>query len=240
LVTAALLQYGGWNARTPQTIINQSLVLSGLTDDQMNTHPAITSEEWEWMWAAYDAPTYQLVLNQITSDDIVLEIGAGDLRLSRQIAERAEWVYALEQNHSLLERSSRQLPANLEIIAGDARDLPFPGNVTTAVLLMRHCTHFSLYFAKLQAIFCQRLITNTRWGMNVETIQMNRPRRPYRSLKIGWYACCCGNCGFKPGPPQAITEAIANQVWEVDSCPVCKASSNFNKKAFKSTKSLSW
>lgn len=184
------------------------------------------------MWAPYDAPTYQLVLNQITSDDIVLEIGAGDLRLSRQMADRAKWVYALEQNRSLLERSSRQLPANLELIAGDARSLPFPANVTTAVLLMRHCTHFSLYFDKLRDIGCQRLITNARWGMNVETIQMNRPRRPYRSLKIGWYACRCGNCGFKPGPPQAVTEVIANQVWEVDSCSLCTASLNFNKKAF--------
>jgi hypothetical protein len=131
------------------------------------------------------------------------------------------------------------------MITGDARTLPFPGNVTAAVLLMRHCTHFSIYFDKLRSISCQKMITNARWGMNVETITMNMPRRAYRSLKIGWYACRCGNCGFKPGPPEALTEAIANQVWEVASCPLCtdspsSFSSRFNKKAVTSTKGLPW
>lgn len=179
-------------------------------------------DEWEGMWAPYDAPTYELVLEQIKANDIVLEIGAGDLRLSRQIAARARLVYALEINQPLLERSNSALPANMRTIVGDARSVPFPEHITTAVLLMRHCTHFALYFDKLQAGSCRKLITNARWGMNVETIDLNVSRRSYQELKIGWYACRCGNRGFKSGAPQALTETIAGLVWELDSCPDCK------------------
>jgi hypothetical protein len=183
--------------------------------------PVISEEEWEWMWAPYDAPTYQLVVDLINSPDIVMEIGAGDLRLSCQIAKKAKWVYALEQNQSLIERSSQQLPANLETIAGDARTILFPEGITVAVLLMRHCTHFSLYFDKLRECGCQRLITNARWGMNVEVIDLKSPRGNYQNLEIGWFGCRCGNRGFKSGPSTSITEDIIEQVWEVDSCPVC-------------------
>lgn len=211
----------------------------------MKLTPAIPVDAWEWMWAPYDAPTYQIVLDQIDAKDIVLEIGAGDLRLSREIAARAKRVYALEQNRLLLEQSSHHLPGNIETTAGDARAIPYPVDITAAVLLMRHCTHFSLYFDKLRATACQRLITNARWGMDVETINLITPRRSYQSLEIGWYACRCGNRGFKEGPPPALTEVIANQVWELDSCPLCTASlpsnsPHFNKEKFTSTQGLSW
>jgi hypothetical protein len=166
------------------------------------------------------------------------------LRLSRQIAERAKWIYALDINRPLFERSSNALPANMQTIVGDARETPFPENITVAVLLMRHCTHFSLYFDKLQAGDCQRLITNARWGMNVETIDLLASRCSYRTLEIGWYACRCGNCGFKSGPSHALTEAIADQVWELGSCPVCNNKSQqikFNRKeVFTSTQGSPW
>jgi hypothetical protein len=211
----------------------------------MKGTPVIPVEEWEWLWAPYDAPTYQLVLDQIGEEDIVLEIGAGDLRLSRQMAERAKWVYALEQNLSLLERSSHHLPANVKIIAGDARTLLLSADITTAVLLMRHCTHFSMYFDKLRAGACQRLITNARWGMNVETINLKEPRRAYQAFEIGWYGCRCGNRGFKQGPPEALTDTIAGQFWELDSCPLCTASSpakssQFSQEIFSSIEGLPW
>lgn len=210
----------------------------------MKIAPVYPVDAWEWIWAPYDARTYELVLEQIDANDIVLEIGAGDLRLSRQIAQQAKWIYALEINEPLLERSSNDLPANMQTIIGDARLSPFPDNITVAVLFMRHCTHFSLYFDKLQAGACQRLITNARWGMNVETINLNALHRSYQELEIGWYACRCGNCGFKSGPSQVLTEEIAGQVWELDSCPACKNKSqqnNFDRKAaFTSIQGLPW
>ncbi len=183
---------------------------------------------WEWMWAPYDDPAYEFVLAQLQNNDIVLDIGAGDLRLSRQMAARVERVYALELNQPLLECSSSDLPGNLQIISGDARVVTFPEDITTAVLLMRHCTHFALYFDRLRAGSCRRLITNARWGMHVEIITLDAPRRSYRGLDLGWYACCCGNRGFKPGSPDALTETTAEVVWEVDSCPDCSGSQAFD------------
>jgi hypothetical protein len=185
--------------------------------------PAIPVEEWEEMWAPYDAPTYQLVLDQINARDIVLDIGAGDLRLTRQIAEKAKKVYALEQNSLLLEQSNYQIPANLEIIMGDARIIPFPKDISVAVLLMRHCTHFQMYFDKLRKCGCRRLLTNARWGMNLEVVDLQREGCNYHNFDIGWFACRCGNHGFKIGPTFLITETVTEHVWELESCPLCTA-----------------
>jgi SAM-dependent methyltransferase len=206
--------------------------------------PQTRQEEWEWLWAPYDAPTYHLVLEQIKPNDIVLEIGAGDLRLSRQIAARARWVYAIEINESLLEAARGALPANLQLIIGDARVMPFADGTSSAVLLMRHCTHFSLYFDKLQAAGCRRLITNARWGMGVETINLNGPRCSYDAVTFGWYACCCGSRGFKPGPAEALTKANADRAWELSSCPFCSQTTQINRSgssaSFSFTGGSSW
>lgn len=201
----------------------------------MEATPKIPVEAWEWLWAPYDAATYKLVLDQISIDDVVLEIGAGDLRLSRQMAARARRVYALEINEPLLNRSRRALPRNLNVIAADARIEPFPEDITTAVLLMRHCTHFALFFNKLQEAGCERLITNARWGMSVEIIDLNGPRQAYQAVPFGWYACRCGGRGFKPGPSQALTEAALDHVWELTSCPTCAAIAGHNSKPFSPT-----
>jgi len=48
---------------------------------------------WEALWAPYDGPTYRDVLSRLQSNDVVLEIGAGDLRLARQIAQVAKKVF---------------------------------------------------------------------------------------------------------------------------------------------------
>ena len=49
----------------------------------------ISEATWEAMFAPYDQPTYQAVLDQIQPHDIILDIGAGDLRLARQMAQIA-------------------------------------------------------------------------------------------------------------------------------------------------------
>jgi hypothetical protein len=112
-------------------------------------------------------------------------------------------------------------PANLFVICGDARVLPFPA-ADTAVLLMRHCRHFRLYRAKLEAAGCARLITNARWGLGVECLDLAAAPRPYDELVIGWYACRCGATGFRPGPVAQLTAPVAETVTEVDCCPECK------------------
>lgn len=178
-------------------------------------------DQWEQMWAPYDVDTYELVLTQIEPDDIILEIGAGDLRLARQLAARAKWVYAIESNASLISRSIGNLPVNCQVLLGDARNLNFPEHVTTAVLLMRHCTHFAHYYDKLSVGSCRQLITNARWGMGIETISLHCSRISYQELDMGWYACRCGRTGFKPGAPERLTIQTEEHIWELATCPAC-------------------
>ena len=65
------------------------------------TRKSIGARNWEQMWAPYDEPTYQMVLDLIAPSDVVLDIGAGDLRLAYRLARQAQWVFALEINSSL-------------------------------------------------------------------------------------------------------------------------------------------
>ena len=189
------------------------------------TNPTV--QDWEFRWAPYDLPTYRLVLDQLSSHDIILEIGAGDLRLARKMADICHQVYALEINRSILDEglaSFHPLPANLIPILGDARTFDFPNGLTTGVLLMRHCTHFRLYAEKLRKVGCRTLITNARWGMNVEIIDLQSARISYDNLEFGWYACWCGVVGFKSGSVDKLIPETEAMVHEVMDCPSCQSS----------------
>lgn len=236
--------------------------------------------EWEARWAPYDEATYAAVLAAIRPDDVVLDIGAGDLRLARRMAKVARRVIAWEIQPELLKAAvqgtiaSRKgadspLPAaavhgtalsrtghdsssrirdpaartddphritgptgagfannfaasqRLIAVCTDARTEPVPPGVTVAVLLMRHCTHYALYVEKLRAAGCRRLITNARWGMGVEVIDLG-PGPPFDSVGAGWYACrLCGATGWAGEDPAAATEATLTSVTDVEGCPVC-------------------
>lgn len=190
-------------------------------DNRMATFPA---GDWEYRWAPYDQPTYHAVLEQLKPDDIVLEIGAGDLRLARQMATIVRRVYAVEINAGLLDQSlgsGKELPENLVPIHADARRLDFPADVGVGVLLMRHCTHFRLYAGKLKALGCQSLITNARWRMGVEAVSLQASRIPFRQVRIGWCACWCGATGFKSGPVEELSPETEAIIYEVVDCPNC-------------------
>lgn len=176
--------------------------------------------DWEGWFHPYADETYRQVLRNISADDIVLDIGAGDLRLALQLAARARRVYAVEINPLLvaaaLEEIGLDLPRHLHVICANALDMAFPPGVTAAVLLMRHCQHFADYFDRLQAADCQRLITNARWKSHVEAIDLTARRIPYDDVQEGWYACRCGAVGYV-GRGEC-SEAPAG---EVLSCPSC-------------------
>lgn len=176
-------------------------------------------DEWESRWAAYDEPTYQAVLSYIRPEDVVLDIGAGDLRLTRRMAAVARCVYAIEMQPALLAHQE-PLPVNLIVLCADARFIPWAEGITVGVLLMRHCTHVGLYGARLRAAGCERLITNARWGMGVEQMDLG-PRRPWPSIEFGWYACLCGQTGFVAGPLELLTEERMDEVNETENCPAC-------------------
>lgn len=180
----------------------------------------VNAARWEQMWAPYDEATYQAVLRQVGAEDVVLDIGAGDFRLTRRLAQRARQVYGLERNRLVLPALS-SLPANLRLLYADAREIRFPP-VTLGVLLMRHCRHFALYAQKLVAVGCRRLLTNARWGMGVELIDLQAERRPFAAVTMGWYACLCGGVGFVPGPPEQLTPELEIFIHEVGECPACQ------------------
>jgi hypothetical protein len=115
----------------------------------------------------------------------------------------------------------------LIVVCTDARTAPVPPGVTVAVLLMRHCTHYALYVEKLRAAGCRRLVTNARWGMGVEVIDL-APAVPFSSIVAGWYACRrCGATGWIGDDPATVTEATLASVTDVEGCPACAHHSLF-------------
>ena len=178
-------------------------------------------EDWEGWWSAYDEATYQSVLGGIHADDEVLEIGAGDLRLSLRLAERARRVVVVEVNPLVLgkalARIGYDLPRSLHVVCANALDYPCPASISVAVLLMRHCRHFATYAARLEAGGCRRLITNARWGMGVEVADLG-PGRAWDTFAGGWYACLCGAVGYKRGDD--VAEESGEPV-TVETCPAC-------------------
>jgi len=188
----------------------------------MTVQVATEAGQWERMWAPYDETIYRQVLAWLDPDDIVLDIGAGDLRLARRMANRARHIYAIELNQELVTMVTPTLAANnLTVILGDAYQVPFPGNISVAVLLMRHCLGFSRLLAKLRYVGCRRLITNARWRTGVESVDLQAQPIPYQAATLGWYACRCGATGFVPGPAEILTPQIESAVQEVGNCPAC-------------------
>jgi len=184
----------------------------------------LSVSDWEAMYAPYDQGTYQTVLSQLRPDDVILDIGAGDLRLARQMARITRKVYAVEINPRVLDQafaSSDPLPENVIPICADARTLEFPSGITTGLLLMRHCTCFRLYEEKLQKAGAKRLITNARWHMHVESINLSVRRKSFADAGMGWYACICGGIGFKEGPVEHWMLEMDAIIHEVASCPRC-------------------
>jgi SAM-dependent methyltransferase len=190
----------------------------------MMVEPGVVANQvvdWEKLWSPYDEQTYQSVLQSILPDDIVLDIGAGDFRLAQRMALIAKWVYGIEIQERLF---PQEVTANnLKMIHADALILPFPGGITVGILLMRHCRHFRQYADKLKLAGARKLITNARWGMGVEVIDLDQMREPYVAIDLGWYACWCGSSGFKPGSVESFTPEIDRKIHEVVDCPICQS-----------------
>ena len=182
-------------------------------------------DPWEARWAPYGEADYAAVLAAIWPDDVVLDIGAGDLRLARRMAQIARQVIAWEIQEELLAAWTGERGAEsdqrLRPVCADARSEPVPPGVTVAVLLMRHCTHYALYVEKLRAADCWRLVTNARWGMGVEVIDL-APAAPFASVETGWYACRrCGATGWAGEDAAAVNAATLENVTDVEGCPSC-------------------
>lgn len=178
-------------------------------------------DDWEGRFSHYEEEIYQAVLERVGPEDIVLEIGAGDLYLALQIARRASRVYAVEVNPQIVSGAlgaiGLSMPRNLHVICANALDFPVPTDVTIAVLLMRHCRHFGEYFDRLQSAGCRWLLTNARWKCGVEAIDLQAPRIPFEQVDEGWYACRCGAVGYVGVGDRADAPPL-----EVAGCPHCR------------------
>lgn len=183
-------------------------------------HRSVVPADWENLWAPYDEATYGKALDFLEPGDVVLDIGAGDLRFARRAARRVRHVFAIERNRQVLRSAVPGLPENLAVVCADALVWPFPEGITTGVLLMRHCRHFEAYANRLRAAGCQRLITNARWGMDVESVSLG-PQPPYWAVPPGWYACSCGAVGFKSAPAGELLAEALESALSVEDCPVC-------------------
>lgn len=182
--------------------------------------------DWEGWYSPYDQEIYDAVLQNIEKDDIVLDIGAGDLRLALRLAQRARKVYAVEVNPLVLgpalETIGFALPRNLVAICANALDYPFPEDITVAVLLMRHCQHFRPYVERLRQLGCRRLITNARFKSRLEIIALTERGVAFSQVRGGWYACLCGEVGFAPCPPTCTEECPDDLcLTQVENCPAC-------------------
>lgn len=189
--------------------------------------------DWATAWAPYDDDTYALALAHVRSlaqthtrstvPPTVLDIGAGDLRFARQLADLGYRVLAIERRAALIEQSLRHTacPPNMLIIVADAVRWPFP-RVDVAVLLMQYTRDYATYVQKLRTVGCPWLVTNARWHLGVECIPLS-PAAAFDANVPGPYACVrCGATGFVEGPPTAFDTEQALTSRNVETCPNCQ------------------
>jgi 16S rRNA (adenine1518-N6/adenine1519-N6)-dimethyltransferase len=84
-----------------------------------------------------DEKTFEKIINasELTKDDTVIEIGSGDGRLTKRIAQYVKKVYAIELDTNLFDSSRTMLEdiKNIEFINGDALTEEFPVNANKII-----------------------------------------------------------------------------------------------------------
>ena len=87
---------------------------------------------------------YDEVLRYLEPDDVVFDVGAGDLRFDLIMARKVRRVYAVEVNPLTLGKAlltiRYDLPRNVIPICANALDLPLLQDVTAVTILMIHRT----------------------------------------------------------------------------------------------------
>lgn len=182
-----------------------------------------SDRDWEALWAPYDESVYETALGMLETHDVALDLGAGDLRFTRRAASRVRRIIAVERNPEILRfglETGGPVPENLTTARADAREWSFPKDITVGVLLMRHCRHLREYITRLREVGCRRLITNARWGMDVECIPLTQ-QPSFAQARNGWYGCLCGAVGFKAVTIEEIDAASLNVLSSVEDCPAC-------------------
>lgn len=101
-------------------------------------------EGWE-IFIVPESMFYEEVLSMISPDDVVFDVGAGDLRFDIMLSERVKKVYAVEINPGFLGGALNiigyDMPRNVVAICGNAFEMELPGDVTVVTCLIIHRQH---------------------------------------------------------------------------------------------------
>lgn len=99
-------------------------------------------------WEVFFVPEdmyYGSCLDRLNRNDVVFDVGAGDMRFDLIMAETVRKVYAVEINPTTIARALRiigyDLPANVVAICGNAFEMELPSDVTAVTCLMIHRQH---------------------------------------------------------------------------------------------------
>lgn len=83
---------------------------------------------------------YESMLQKLGPEDVLCDMGAGDLRFSLMASERCKKVYAVEMNPEILSDSLRIIkwciPRNLVVVCADWRSFLIPQDVTVISCLV--------------------------------------------------------------------------------------------------------
>lgn len=105
-------------------------------------------------WFCPDKSCYNFVLKNVSSEDVVMDIGSGDLRLPLLLSEKVKKVYAVEVNPKIvgdaLKAIGYNLPRNVIVYCANILDIKIPSDVTIVTILMRHCLHQEEFLHKFK------------------------------------------------------------------------------------------
>ena len=99
---------------------------------------------WEIFYVPEDM-FYDPCLEKLSRDDVVFDVGAGDMRFDLIMAGTVRKVYAVEINPTITARALNiigyGLPTNVIAMCGNAFEMELPGDVTAVTCLMIHRQH---------------------------------------------------------------------------------------------------
>ncbi len=86
---------------------------------------------------------YREMLSKLSEDDVLCDMGAGDLRFALIASTVCRKVYAVEMSPKLISKSldlmDYELPDNVIVICADWRQVPVPEDVTVISCLVNIC-----------------------------------------------------------------------------------------------------
>ncbi|MDP2217170.1 MAG: hypothetical protein Q8J68_07795 [Methanolobus sp.] len=115
-------------------------------------------------WEIFFMPeemNYDDCLSKLSPDDVVFDVGAGDLRFDLMMAEKVKKVYAVEINPNIIAPALHiigyDLPVNLIPICADAFKMELPRDVTVVTCLMIHREQdFTESWKKCRTIYARK------------------------------------------------------------------------------------